>query len=567
MFNTLFFLYLTNIKLKQISTMKNLFKFLFLAFSFFTFGIGLPNALAVDCDDVDYANGILSGSIIQVGGLYYYSIDLTNSGSAFTSDVNISITTNEFTVNGLSNQSIPSGPFTLNFLITSDVADITTGGGFGVGTTLTFISGTPAPCDVGGSLIVYTTGWGCTDPSAVNYDPSATFDNNSCLDHICDLLEILSAEIVYNLVGEPVLEVVIVNHSTYTLSTNTQAVMNIISSSPVFDVDNLPRVLNITPGGFKVMQFGINSPLNNLVGTQLSITGNIAVNAPDIPDLCQIDFNNFQIDISNLGCTDVTAFNYNQYATVDNETCVSDIVVVQDVVQPLCENNPFGSVDLSFSGGTPGYEVDYGSLDPDHLFPGTYIFSVTDETDTTIGGPIVQLIYVTIETPPLYEVTIALAPDNTTLVASVFGGSTTGTYYWLLDGNVIDSTNVPTYVYTTPGTYTCFVESPINALGQQCWDYSNGLILTQVGTDEYSNEGFVLYPNPSNGTFTVTLENYDANMVYAQIFDVQGREVYRIKSDNFNGQLNFDNPELSKGIYQIRVENGNHLYRSKLIIE
>ncbi len=286
------------------------------------FGVGLPKVLAVDCNDVAFANGMFSGSIIQVGGVYYYSISITNSGPIFTSDVNIAITTNEFTVADLLNQTINPGMSTINFPITSDVADITTGGGFGVGTVLTFISGKPAPCDVSGSLILYTTGWGCTDPFAINYDLTATFDNNSCLEHICDLLSVINPEIVYNTAGEAVLKMVIVNNSAYTLGTSTQAVLNITSSTPVFGVDALPRVLNIAPGSFKVLYFGINSLLQNLVGTTLTINGNITVNASEIPDVCQIDLNNKQIDISNLGCTDVTAFNFNQYVTVDNGSCV-----------------------------------------------------------------------------------------------------------------------------------------------------------------------------------------------------------------------------------------------------
>ncbi len=238
--------------------------------------------------------------------------------------------------------------------------------------------------------------------------------------------------------------------------------------------------------------------------------------------------------------------------------------MTQHVVQPLCLGD-YGSVSFTFSGGTPGFTIDNGFLNIDYLLPGNYVFTVTDDTPVSIGGPIVQQINVVIESPPTYEVDIILDTDNTTIVATV-NGPVTG-FYWLLNGVVIDSTQVPTYVYTTPGIYTCYVQTLVNASGQQCWDYSNGLILTQLGTDEYSNQGFVLYPNPSSGTFTVTLENVDVNTIYAQIFDIQGREVYRIKSDNFNGQLQFNNQELSQGLYQIRIENGNNVYRSKIIIE
>lgn len=546
--------------------MKNLFKFLFLIISFSIFGIGTPTASAAPpCTHVSFAFGPSSGTIVQVGGSYYYRITVNNSGTQFTSAIDITVATTQFTVANLPSQVIGTGNVVLDFPITSNVATITTGGGFGVVTTLTFPGGTPAPCDVSGPVILSTAGWGCTDPSALNYDPAATFDNNSCLETICDLFTIANVEIVYNTLGVPVLEITIVNNSTYSLGTSTTATINITSSSPVFGVYSGPYIIDMLPGGYKVIECPITSPISNLVGPLLLITGNITVNAPDVPDLCQIDFNGFPIDISNLGCTDATAFNYDQYATVDNESCVSDIVVAQNVIQPICEGDP-GAVSFTFSGGTPGYTVDYGLQDPDYLLPGTYVFTVTDDTDPSIGGPITQQIEVTIDYPPSYEVIIYLLSDNTTLEAAV-NGSITGWYYWLLDGVVVDSTQVPYYVYTTPGTYTCYVETPVNALGQQCWDYSNGLILTQIGTEEYNKQGLSVFPNPSNGTFSVNIDNFTSNTVYAQIFDIQGKEVYRYTSDGFDGQLIFDELNLQSGLYQIRIENGESLYRAKIVVE
>ena len=550
--------------------MKKLSHFLFLMFSFFLFGIGLQEAKAVQCNDLAFASGSSSGTIVEIGGVYYYSVTIANSGSPFISDVDITIATTEFTVGNLSNQSIDAGTVTLNFPITSDVSTITTGTGFAVVTTLTFDSGTPAPCDLGGSpMFIYTHNWGCTNPSALNYDPGATFDNNSCLEHICDLLSIANIEVVYTPAGEVALEVTIVNNSSYTLGTTTLAGLNITSSTPLIDVYPTQKILNIAPGGFKVLMFEINSPLQNLFGTTLLINGNITVNAPDIPDLCQIDLSNYPIDISHLGCTDATAFNYDQYAVIDNGICISDIVVDAIVTQPTCQSNPVGSVMFNISGGTPSYTYDFSSFDINNLYPGTYIFTVADNTDTIFGGPIVKTIYVTIEEPPVFEVSLTLVA-NTILQASLTASSNASLnpyYYWLLDGTVIDSTYTHEYPYTTPGIYTCYRETEVDANGQKCWDYSNGLLLTQIGTDEYENEGLSVYPNPNYGTFTIYIDEYSSSEIYTQIFDMHGKEVYRYTNDNFYGQLHFESLDLQSGLYQVRIENGDQLYRAKVVIE
>lgn len=102
--NAFFLLHLTKYKFKKISTMKKLSHFLFLMFSFFLFGIGLQEAKAVQCNDLAFASGSSSGTIVEIGGVYYYSITIANSGSPFISDVDIKM-------------SIHLVKFTLKYLI------------------------------------------------------------------------------------------------------------------------------------------------------------------------------------------------------------------------------------------------------------------------------------------------------------------------------------------------------------------------------------------------------------------------------------------------------------------
>lgn len=543
--------------------MKNLFKFLILFFSFSLFGIGTQTASAQPCTHIDIVPS--TGEIVLIGGVYYYAIDVTNtSGNSITTPVNISITANQFGVDNIPSATINPGTTTLLFPINTNIADITAS--FGFPTTLTFPTGIPSPCTEGPAVnVIITSNWGCTDPTAINYDPTATFDNNTCLESICDLLSLVSVQIVYNAAGIPVLQVTVVNNSPFNLPVGTTITPNITNATPQFSIANgVPLGFDVIAGGFTTLEFPILSPLDFLVGNTLTLTGGFTINAPSIPDLCSIDFPFFPVDISNLGCTDVTAFNYNQYATVDNNSCVNDIVVIPNIIQPICEGDP-GSLSVAFDGGTPQYTVDYGLQDPDYLLPGNYTFTVTDDTPANIGGPIVKTFNVNIEHPPVFEVQI-IFHQPTTLEAFV-NSSFSGWYYWLLDGVVVDSTQVPTYVYTTPGVYTCYVETFENALGQQCWDYSNGILLTEIGTEEYNKQGFTLFPNPSSGTFAVTVENFTDSKVNAQIFDIQGKEVYRVNADNFNGKLEFTDLNLEPGLYQIRLENGDNLYRSKIVIE
>ena len=78
---------------------------------------------------------------------------------------------------------------------------------------------------------------------------------------------------------------------------------------------------------------------------------------------------------------------------------------------------------------------------------------------------------------------------------------------------------------------------------------------------------FNIYPNPSNGSISVSLStNSD---VKVQLNDISGRIIYNETFKNadltFKKDINFNN--LSKGIYLINVESDGKTASRKLIIE
>ena len=79
-----------------------------------------------------------------------------------------------------------------------------------------------------------------------------------------------------------------------------------------------------------------------------------------------------------------------------------------------------------------------------------------------------------------------------------------------------------------------------------------------------------VFPNPSDGRFTLTFEFSGTEKINAKVFDITGKQVKDItddldKSENsVRASVDLENP--SSGIYFIRIEKGKSLLTKKIII-
>ena len=81
-----------------------------------------------------------------------------------------------------------------------------------------------------------------------------------------------------------------------------------------------------------------------------------------------------------------------------------------------------------------------------------------------------------------------------------------------------------------------------------------------------------VYPNPSNGTFTITFEsnlNSVNNNVKVDVYDLQGRLVYNNNYSNtssiFKETITMENARA--GVYMVNISEGNRTTSHKLVIE
>ncbi len=222
----------------------------------------------------------------------------------------------------------------------------------------------------------------------------------------------------------------------------------------------------------------------------------------------------------------------------------------------------YGSPDfnLSISGGTPPYSY---ALSPQPPFPsGTSVdISVADALGCTF-----EIEQVLVEFPSV--LTIAIAAEDETVAGAndgiatvqVSGGAPPYQYLWSngQDGN--PAANL------APGDYTVTVTD-----ANGCTEIGSVAVLAgPSATAEIPGlRSIVLAPNPTGGLFDLKLSLENTQAVEAQLTDVSGRILQKIKAENIHESTwQFDLSGHPSGIYFCKIKiNGRTLVRKVVKME
>ena len=204
---------------------------------------------------------------------------------------------------------------------------------------------------------------------------------------------------------------------------------------------------------------------------------------------------------------------------------------------------------------------------------GTASATNTYSSTSFVNGDVVTCSYTstcgsttTVNTSTITMIVTAL-PATPTITANglvLTSSSATGNQ-WYLNGVVITGATSQTYTCTANGNYTVVVTSG------GCSSTTSAIqAVTTVGINEVTNVGthFYIYPNPSNGVFTLVFTSTEVMEYTVKLHNAVGQIIYEEKVDKFNGTYikDFDVTQYGKGQYFLTMTNAKNQKLEKVIV-
>lgn len=205
---------------------------------------------------------------------------------------------------------------------------------------------------------------------------------------------------------------------------------------------------------------------------------------------------------------------------------------------------------------TACFEYTVPSGDETYTTPGTA--TVMDTIINVAGCDSVMTITYTINT-------VDASMTNSGYIGTA--NSSTGTYQWIGDCNNTDTviTGETNQSIDISNGLPNFGDYAVIVTDNGCTDTSSCEILGYGSIGEI-NQDFIIYPNPSQGMFSIDLSNFNGAGI-VEILNLEGK-IIKTYDAITQGATNHFNLDEAKGIYIVRItDSDGRMSRSKLILE
>lgn len=142
------------------------------------------------------------------------------------------------------------------------------------------------------------------------------------------------------------------------------------------------------------------------------------------------------------------------------------------------------------------------------------------------------------------------APAGWTCIDDVSAPGTYGTMTWNVGTTyylLLDDEN------STTGTHSFYINCANNP----------------SGIEEYDPSKLAIFPNPSNGNFTIVIDGLTQEKLELEVVNMLGEAIYSYQNANVSGKFNKEIAltTVAKGIYTISLKRGSKTYHKKIIVE
>ena len=328
--------------------------------------------------------------------------------------------------------------------------------------------------------------------------------------------------------------------------------------------------VNITANDSAFIALSVN---NEIIATAFgSASGPVSITIPDLPDGTQIlvvatkqDFNRHTSHILVLQLP--LAAEFTASAT---EVCVGSPLNFTD----LSTGAPT-AWEWTLQGGTPATSTDQNPAGVVYAAAGSYDVSLTVTKSGQSPSTTTKTAYINVYEQPVAAFTssgsYAGSPTSFT-DQTVHPGSTIIGWLWNFGDPTSGSSNTstqqnPTHTYYAHDTYAVTLQ--IQTTGG-CVDSTTTDVVINfpVSVNDINALGFDIFPNPSNGKFTITFNSRAAVAVTINVFNSLGTTLYSEKDLQVNGRFSklVDFTGKPAGIYYIKIESEAGSVVRKLVL-
>ncbi len=142
-------------------------------------------------------------------------------------------------------------------------------------------------------------------------------------------------------------------------------------------------------------------------------------------------------------------------------------------------------------------------------------------------------------------------------LAAIFTNTSTNgdSYFWDFGDGATSTEFSPTHVYSTAATYSALL-----TVTNDCGSATFGPLPVNVvnaSIEENATAALGLFPNPTNGLFTVTLGSAASVDLTVTVTDITGKAVLNGNVAAGTNQITLDATNLSSGIYSVKIAGGD----------
>ncbi len=184
-----------------------------------------------------------------------------------------------------------------------------------------------------------------------------------------------------------------------------------------------------------------------------------------------------------------------------------------------------------------------------------YTASNSTATHTIIGGAANGCDSVVTLNLTILTINTTITTSGVTMEAELTGA----TYQWIdcTSDTPISGATARTYIATANGNYAVIITQ------NNCSDTSTCIQIATIGLEELNGWSTTLYPNPSNGHFTINWGVETDNMLI-EITDVTGKMVYR---STVSGSNHVVDMKQTSGMYYATLSNNTQSQVIKVILD